>query len=200
MDEQGPQLETLTRWLTECPGDFLAAPRIGSAGVIHVDAVVADLMRDLGGSTDKSMAAPFQAAPNPRGYVAKAQSNWMSVVLIACWVLHYPWFLAANRFSPLAYGLLANGLQETARVVAATKFISAPDRREELVRLCLAQLGLRPEGETVAQAEDRLTTLSSIGRQKVIQAARKAEQRAQAIREAMKKAAAEEAAAKYTRE
>jgi hypothetical protein len=77
---------------------------------------------------------------------------------------------------------LANGLQETSRVVVAPKFVSESERREELVRLYLAQLGLRPQGETLAQDENRLATPSSIGRQKVIQAA------------------AELAAAKYIRE
>jgi len=82
----------------------------------------------------------------------------------------------------------------------APSFVRDPDRREELVRLCLRDLGLRPAGETVAQAQDRLATLNTAERQRVLQAARQAEERARAIREAMAKQAAEEAAAQYSRE
>ncbi len=200
MDEQGPVLETLTHRLAECPGEFLMPPRIGSEGTIHVDAVVADLIRYLGGSADKSLTAPFRASLNPDINANKAVSNWLSTVLVTCWLLHDSWFQTEARFSSLAYGFLSNGLQDIARIVASARFVNDQDRREELARLCLAQLGLRPSGESIAVAEDRLATLSSLGRHKVIQAARAAEARALAIREAMKKAAAEEAAAKYTRE
>jgi uncharacterized protein YoxC len=61
-------------------------------------------------------------------------------------------------------------------------------------------LGLRPGGESESQALDRLTTLNTAERQRVIRAAREAEERARAIREAMAKKAAEEAADKWTRE
>ncbi|MBP7601669.1 MAG: hypothetical protein KA750_09995, partial [Thermoflexales bacterium] len=61
-------------------------------------------------------------------------------------------------------------------------------------------LALRPAGESVAQAQDRLATLNTAERQRVIQAARAAEERARAVREAMARKAAEEAAAKYNRE
>ena len=82
----------------------------------------------------------------------------------------------------------------------APQLVSDPDRREELARLCLRALGLLPAGETAAQAQDRLTTLSTAERQRVIREAREAERRAQKIREAMVKKAAEEAAAKYMRD
>src|SRR2546422_1011214 len=70
----------------------------------------------------------------------------------------------------------------------------------ELVRFCLRNLGLGPAGESVAQAQDRLTTLDSVELRRVLQDTKKAEERARAIREALAKKAAEEAAAKVTRE
>ena len=66
--------------------------------------------------------------------------------------------------------------------------------------VALARLGLRPAGETIAQAQDRLTTLSSAERQRVMRAARAAEERARAIREALVRKAAQESADKYTRD
>ena len=100
-----------------------------------------------------------------------------------------------------ALALLRDGLDAVARVVSAEKFVSDSDRREELARLALGALSLRPAGETDAQAADRLTTLSSAERQTVVQAARAAEDRARAVRAAIaaRKAAAE-ADAKAIRE
>ena len=84
--------------------------------------------------------------------------------------------------------------------VAARKFVSDPDRREELARFALARLGFRPAGETLAQAQDRLTTLNSAERARVLRAARAAEERSRQIREALTRKAAEESADKWTRE
>ena len=46
---EGPRVERLTRRLAECPPDFLAEPRVGGKGEVHTDAVVHDLILDLGG-------------------------------------------------------------------------------------------------------------------------------------------------------
>jgi hypothetical protein len=96
--------------------------------------------------------------------------------------------------------LLSNGLLELAKLNKAPQFVTDPDRREELVRMTLNQLGLRPQGETVAQAQDRLITLSTTERQRVLRAARAAEERAREIRTAMATQAAREAADKLSRE
>lgn len=191
MQDEGPTLQVLTHRLAECPAEFLAEPRIGKTGVVHVDAVVADLLRDLGmASIARDRLEMFKTD----------QRNWLQVVLVASWLFHDEWFAQDKQYADLVYTCLVDGLKDIAGVVQAPHFVADPDRREELVRTCLSGLGLRPAGESVAQAEDRLETLSSIDRQRVINAARVAEQRAQAIREAMTRQAAEEAAAKYTRE
>ena len=100
--------------------------------------------------------------------------------------------------------VLANKRDETvAELAAATpalKFVNDADRREELARVVLACLNYRPAGETVAQATDRLSSLSMTERRRLLEASRAAERRARAIREALAKKAAEESADKWTRE
>jgi len=195
MQTEGPPLETLTRRLAECPADFLAEPRVGSQGKVHVAAVVSDLMRDLGRAPlTLEQAAVFQSK------IQRQDRNRLQAVLIACWLLHDPWFLEQKRFAPQAYNFLSRGLNELAKLTQAQQFITDPDRREELARLCLKELGLRPAGETMAQAQDRLATLNTIERQRVIQAAREAEERARQIRAAMAAEAAREAEMKAMRE
>ena len=196
MQKHGPVLETLLRRLAECPPEFLAEPRIGDKGDVEVAAVVNDLMDDLGGA----LLTPVQLAVFRPAEADRKTQNRLRTVLVAAWLLHDAWFWAQQVFAAPAYEFLAHGLDDLASFVQASKLVSDADRREELARLGLKALGLRPAGETVAQAEDRLTTLSSAERQRVIREAQAAEKRARAIRAAMARKAAEEAAARYGRE
>lgn len=194
MDHEGPQLEVLTRRLAECPAEFLAEPLPGKGGSVDVAAVVSDLLQDLGGNAlGAQEAAGF-------GGKDRKERNRLRTVLVAAWLLHDAWFRSRRQFAAAAGRFLADGVRDLAALVPAEKLVSDPDRREELARLCLRALGLRPAGETVAQAQDRLTTLSSAERQRVIREARAAEERARAIREAMAAEAARLAATRYSPE
>lgn len=198
MIEEGPYLETLTRRLAECPAEFLAEPRTtNGAGQVEVAAVVFDLLRDLGATQLTQKAVGQFKVSNSK---LKDEGNHLRLVLIASWMLHDIWFRSRGKFADSAFELLSAGLKEVAALVDSKKFVSDPDRREELARLCLKGLGLRPAGESVAQAQDRLTTLDSAERVRVVKAAREAEERARLIREEMARKAAEEAAANYGRE
>ena len=141
MIEEGPQLETLTRRLAECPADFMAAPRDrGGVGEVYVPAVVLDVLRELGG-----MAITAQQRDEfefKRGDGRKERH--LRVVLIAGWLLYDPWFRSRNRFALQAYDFLASGVKDVAAIVPPQAFVGDPDRREELARLCLNALGLRP--------------------------------------------------------
>jgi hypothetical protein len=194
MDHEGPILETLTRRLAETPEDFLAEPRIGAAGRVHTPAVVGDLLRALGGTAGAGELARFQGTAAPR------DRNRLSITLVLCWLLADDWFVRAAPPSAALLTLLGDEAAELAAQAVAGKFVADPERREELARLALARLCYRPAGETVAQAQDRLTTLSSAERARVLRAARAGEERARAIREALVAKAAEESADKWGRE
>lgn len=191
MTSAGPPLAALTRRLAECPPEFLAQPRSGDRHGVHVAAVVADLIRDLGGPP----LAATAAAVFERG-----DRNHLQIVLVATWLLHDEWFLSRGGLGEAVAGLLGRGLDELTAVVAAERFVTDPDRREELARRVLAALGLHPAGEGEAQARDRLTSLDSVELRRLIAASQEAERRAREVREAMNKKAAQEAAASYGRE
>jgi hypothetical protein len=194
MSSEGPSLQELTHRLSECPSDFLAEPIIGSTGVIDSAAVVSDLSRALGGTLlGARELAKFQ-------HKNKSDRNRIRIALVASWLLYGPWFRAEKKHAKAAVAFLSDGLDDLAPLVEAPLFVSDADRREELVRLALGALDLRPAGESEAQAADRLTTLSSAERSRVIRETRAAQERVREIREAMKKKAAEEAAASYGRE
>jgi hypothetical protein len=198
-----PTVEALTRRLIDAPRDILAEPLGAPNGQVDVPAVVSDVIRLHGGTgLDTVTAAPFRPAPAPTAADAAAAAeitNWLRCVLVASWVLADPALVAEGRPTEVA-GLLTSGLQELAATVPSATLVSDPDRREELARRCLAGLGLTPAGETEAQALDRLNTLDSAERARVLAATREAEQRAEEVRQAMHAKAAAEAAAKASRE
>ncbi len=194
MEREGPILESLTHRLTDAPQDFLADPKIGKHGQVHVAAVVGDLCRLLGFSASDAELEPFH------GNDAKKDRNWLAVVLLGCWLLADDWFQKNQLGRAQVLALLGEGARELAGETAAKKFVSDAERREELSRFLLARLGFRPAGETKAQAEDRLTSLSAAERARVLRAAKAAEERAREIREALARKAAEESADKWSRE
>jgi len=193
MDREGPLLETLTRRLAETPEEFLAEPRAGSAGQVHTAAVVGDLLRMLGHDARVGDLTPFTG--NDR-----RDRNRLGLTLVLAWLFADEWFARRPPDMPALLTVLGTTASELAEHVTAPKFVTDPDRREELARVALARVGLRPAGETIAQAQDRLMTLSSAERQRVMRAARAAEERARAIREALARKAAQESADKYTRD
>ena len=194
MQAEGPILEELTRRLAETPEDFLAEPRLGNSGQVHVAAVAADLLRSLGAPADAAALAPLE------GQDARRDRNRLSVTLLLCWLLSDAWFRQKKMQPEALLDLLRRGSILVSERTPARKFVTDPERREELARFSLAHLGYRPSGETLAQAQDRLTSLNSAERARVLQASRAAEERASAIREALARKAAQESADKFTRE
>lgn len=190
-----PDLAALLRRLAECPAEFLLEPRVGATGTVHVAAVVSDVLVHFGGDRLSEIAARafgHQPKPSPAG--------WLNTVLVACWLLGDPWFAGQRELAGKAAILLASELQALARLVKPEHLVTDPDRREELVRLCLARLGLRPQGESEAAANDRLSAISSVERERVAREAAAAEKRAREVRKAMAAKRAREAAAVYNRE
>lgn len=194
---EGPYLEQLTHRLAQTPAEFLAQPVIGGHGEIDVLAVACDLLRNL----DIKIPAGewikrFSVADKP---TARAV-NRLRLILLACWLLTDPWFADKAPVKAAAPKLLMEGLDELAAIIKVESFVTSAERREEFCRLCLALMSYRPAGESEARALDQLAALSSTERSKVVEEARKAHMRAEAVRQAMVKKAAEEAAAKASRE
>ena len=189
MSGEGPLMEALTHRLAECPPEFLLEPR--SAGTaadgIDVAAIVADHFRALG-----SFLPPVRQLGGP--------ANHLRIVAVATWLLHHEYFLSRPQLAPAMWAMLSRELGDLASVVKADDVVRDPDRREELVRVVLKYLGLRPRGETEQQAADRLNTLDSAERLKVVRQTREAEARARKLRERMAAEAAKAAAARYSPE
>lgn len=193
MNREGPPLETLLRRLIDTPPDFLAEPRIGARGIVHVDAVVGDIVSQWGVRPAAQDLQPF--APKDAD-----ERNRLALALLACWLIADEWFNQGGMTPAAALEALDAACAELAMHATPQSVRNDPDRREEFVRTLLARLGLRPAGETPAQAQDCLVSVSGSERRRAVTAARGAAERARKIREALAKKAAEESADKMWRE
>ena len=187
----GPPIEHLTRRLLACPAVFL-----DTEAKPDLRAVLADLLRDIAGQPLLRVGTDALVTP-PRTH-AKPE-NRLRLLAVTAWLLHDPAFRDAALLDA-ATRLLTDGLDPFAEVVDAEACVTDPDRREELARVVLDALGLLPDGETPEQATDRLATLDSAERLRVVRDTQIAEERARRIQEALRQKAAEEAAAKVMRE
>lgn len=195
----GPPIQQLTRRLAGCPSAFLGDPLIAERGEVRVDAVVADILHDLG--------MPLGRAEVYREFSAEVavDRNWLRVVLVAAWLIHDPWFVQNHAafgadLARRAMRWLKEDIRLFANLVAAEACVADADRREELARRCLEALEIRPAGESAAQAADRLATLDVVEQHRVMLETRERNRRALRLRQKMREERARAAAARWARE
>jgi len=163
---------------------------------VRVRAVVADCLETLFGEPP---GEDLLRAFDPRD-AKKLERNRLLWVLAACRLLWHPAWRGSGLRQQEVSKLLVQDLATLAAVVPAEKLVDEEERREELVRRTLASSGLLLPGESRKQAEDRLSQVDSLERQRLVAAAAEKEKRIREVREKMAKKAAEEAAAKVSRE
>lgn len=198
--DNGPDLFYLLQRLQSCPNEFLLSPILLSQpknykGEIQTASVVNDLLLDLGLSEDPKIIFNTLQLKH-----SAENANYLQLVLITSYLIGDSWFLQSKKFGLKAKELFLNKLKPLALLVEAKQFVLDSERREELVRFCLKELNLKPNGESETHANDRLTTINSIERQKLIEESKAAQKRAQELREAIARQEAEEAASKWNRE
>jgi hypothetical protein len=191
-----PPLAEFLRWMTEMPDAFRGEPREATGGVVAVRAVVADLFETISKQRpEEALLIAFQPAS-----MSKLERNRLRWVLAACHLLWHPSLRARGLDPAPLRKLLVQELSGLAAVVPADALVNEEERREELIRRTLNALGLLLPGETQEEAEDRLTQVDAVERQRLIREATEKEKRAREIREEMARKTAAEAAAKVSRE
>ena len=146
------------------------------------------------------VALPAALQASLSGNLAAVTANQLSLSAVMAWLLADEAWHALRFPREVLLPVFAEAVPALAAEAAVNRYLHDPDRREELVRTAIARLGLLPAGETAAQAADRLASVSSVERRRLLDASRAAEARARAIREALARKAAEESADKWTRE
>ena len=191
-----PPLAEFLRWLAEMPESFSAEPFGFANGEVSVVAVVADLYETyFGAFPAEDLLTAFR--PTKTGKVERNRHRW---VLAACHLLWHPALRGRGVEQAQLNRLLVQDLAQLATAESADSLRTEEERREELIRRTLQALKLALPGETEKDAEDRLTQVDSVERRRLLRAAAEKEKRAREVRDMMAKRAAEEAAAKVSRE
>lgn len=160
-------------------------------------AIVGDMFMEYGENNPWHAEDPFHDRLRRRPTDAFA-SRHRGLLGVVAWLLFDEWFRERASIACRAWQWMqGEEVIELSRLVRPELFTSDMDRREELVRVLLASIGVRPAGETVEQSLDRKATLDSVERSKVLQATIAAEKRAREIREAMARKAAMESASRF---
>lgn len=194
MKQPGPPLQALLHHLTECPPEFQEIPLVGNTGVIQVAAVVSDLLQDMGGAALQPAELAALSPTQPE------ELNRLRLVLLTCWILFSDLFEHDLPFAVKSRALLLDGLRPLASKISAEKFLSDPERREELIRITLRALELRPQGETIPQSMDRLQAIDTVERQRVLDESKRVQEAVERRRAELRAKAEAEAAAKVSRE
>lgn len=182
-NQEGPALELLHHRLVDIPVEFVDNPDVGA--LLH------DTLRQLN--------LPI-TGPQLAQWRKQAALENHTLLPLFCWLLVSPELSAGGLAIGQVWNLLTVTSPRLATLAKVKQVLNDTDRREELLRLMLADLDRRPAGESPTQAQDRLSSISSLERARVLEAARAAEARAQEIREALRRKAAEEGADKWARE
>lgn len=191
-----PPLAEFLRWLADMPEAFRSEPEGFADGTVPVPAVVADLFDTyLDEHPEESLLAAFKPAN-----FGKVERNRLRWVLAACHLLWHPALRDRSLDRARLSKLLVQDVAALASVVSVDALAGDEERREELIRRTLLALGLRLAGESQKEAEDRLTQVDSVERRRLLHEAAEKEKRAREVREMMARRAAEEAAAKVSRE
>jgi hypothetical protein len=190
-----PTLAEMLRFIAEPPPVFRAEPEGFPGGTVRVRAVVADLF-ELLGQTARPEALDAMA---PHDFT-RPERNRMRLILAAAHLLSHPAFRDLAPLRQSLERLLIQDLSHMAAAVDVEQLDADEERREELLRRTLRAIGASLPGESQAEGEDRFRQVDSVERARVLKAAAEREKRAREVREAMARKAAEEAAAKVTRE
>ncbi|MCA9532444.1 MAG: hypothetical protein KC593_02150 [Myxococcales bacterium] len=209
-------VERLCRRLGAIPGVFLEATEPGQAP-LATHAILYDLVLVQSGepaseelvSAFTATSAAVESSPKGKKRSASKKSAGAAVAPTqrAFLARLLAWLLMDDAFRGTGRDALEVALEAPMSVlecVAARQFVEDSDRREELVRLTLRNLGLAPADERREDAEDRLSALDSVRRVRLLQEARAAEdarrQRERELAAELARKQAEEQAARYDRE
>lgn len=184
---EGPAISHLHHRMTA-----ISSTLVESQDVKHLPALVHDLLYRHQQNFSYELLASFRES--------SVKCPWYTTCYLLLHLYSDPSFLKHRLDSKK----LVKALEEKSKELFASGknaiYIEDVDRREELIRVALAAVDLRPEGETQVQADDRLLMVSSFERKRVMEAAKAAEERAAQVREALARKAAQEAANKMSRE
>ncbi len=185
----------LVTHLRKCPDAYLLSSDFFLADGINSIALVYDTYKVV---TNDFLRNEFKV-PSHSDLKSVDDNHWRSIH-IAAWLLSHQDFINTPAIEDKLYNFWFVELPLASEYVKFNEWISDDERAEEMVRLLLNCCEIVPNGENYDEAADKLSSLSSAERHKVLKQSYEAHERIMSIKKAMAEKAAREAANTYGRE
>lgn len=189
------QVYDLCFHLRKCPPIFLQDSLLQNEDGIDTSAILTDLFRSVSG---RFLEVDFNLPK--RRQLENQKANYLKSLHIACWLFSHPYFIGRNSLVPKIHEFLFNDLKPICDIVEFEKWIEDEERTEEMVRTGLFVCEIQPTGESIDEAIDKLSAISTIDRQEILKKSSQAMKRMMEIRKKMAEKKAQEAANPYGRE
>lgn len=185
----------LVTHLRKCPDIFLQSSDFFSKEGLNSIALINDTYRMV---SNDFLSNDFEIPPQFN--VKYINDNHWRAIHISTWLLSDQNFINNPEIKDKLYNFWFEELQSASEYVKFIEWINDEERAEEMVRLLLHCCEIIPHGENQNEAADKLSSLSSVDRHKVLKQSYEAHERIMNIRREMEEKKAREAANVYGRE
>lgn len=185
----------LFTYLRKCPDAYLQPSDFFGKEGLNSIALIYDTYRVVSNDflkNDFDIPASFN-------FKSVEDKQWRAIH-ISTWLLSHPDFINCPSIEGKLYSFWFEKLLQASEYVKFNEWISDDERAEEMVRLLLDCCEIIPNGETKDEAADKLSSLSSTERHKVLKESYEAHERIMNIKREMAEKKAREAANTYGRE
>lgn len=184
----------LATYLRKCPNMYLKPSDFFSEEGLNSIALICDTYRIV---TNDYLRNHFKL---PDFHLKSVDDNHWRAIHISTWLLSHQDFKNNPVIEDKLYNFWFVELQLASAYVKSNEWINDDERAEEMVRLLLYCCEIIPYGENQEEAADKLSSLSSVDRHKVLKQSYEAHERIMNIKREMEEKRAREAANTYGRE
>lgn len=185
----------LVTHLRKCPDIYLEPSSLIENEGLNSIALVCDTYRIV---CNDFLKKEFKK-PSDFNLAYIGDNHWRAIH-ISIWLLSHRNFINSALIEDKLYNFWFEELSEASLYVKFKEWISDDERAEEMVRLLLDCCEIIPDGENQDEAADKLSSLSSTDRQKVLKQSYEAHERIMNIKREIAEKKAREAANTYGRE
>jgi hypothetical protein len=185
----------LVTYLRKCPDTFLLSSDFFLEDGVNSVALVCDTCKVV---SNDFLRNDFKI-PSEFNLKFINDNHWRAIH-ISTWLLSNKDFVNNPAIEEQLYSFWFVELQLASAYVKFNEWINDDERAEEMVRLLLNCCEITPHGENEEEAADKLSSLSSVDRHKVLKQSYEAHERIMNIKREMAEKKAREAANTYGRE
>lgn len=183
----------LVTHLRTCPDAFLKPSNLTHKDGLDSVALICDTYRVVG---HNYLRKEFNLPIN----LTRIDDNHWRAIHISTWLLSHKSFSSTHKLEDKLNLFWFKDLSRASEYVNFMQWINDEERAEEMVRLLLNRCDIIPTGEEPDEADDKLASLSSAERHKVLTQSYEAHERIMKIKREMAEKKAREAANTYGRE